>query len=69
MPHVQEHSILEGFLIFLCVFDEDTTEEDEEEAETEEETRADFLRIATVEEPVNAEEEGIAKCFVELSGI
>ena len=69
LPHVQEHSFLEGFLVLLRVFNEDAAREDEEEAEAEEEACADLLRVATVEKPVDAEEDGIADGFVELSGM
>ena len=64
MSHVEEHSVLECFLVLFRVFDEDATGEDEEETESEEGATADLLRIAEVEEPVNAEEDGVAKSFV-----
>ena len=67
MSHVEEHAILESFLILLCVFDEDAAGEYQEETETEEKPCADFLGIAAVEEPVYAEEDGVANGLVELS--
>ena len=69
LPHVQEHTFLEGFLILLRVFDEDTTREDEEQAESEEEAAAHLLRVTTVEEPMNAKEDGVANGLVELSWV
>ena len=50
--------------VFLRVLDEYSACKDEEQAETKEETAAHFLRVTTVEEPMNAEENGIADCLV-----
>ena len=58
LSHVQEHPLLEGFLVLLCVFNEDAAGEYQEEDEAEEEACADLLRITAVEEPVDAEEDG-----------
>lgn len=69
MSHIEEHAVLEGFLILLCVFDEDAAGEYQEETETEEKACADFLGIAAVEEPMYAEEDGVANGFIELSGM
>ena len=67
MSHVEEHTVFEGFLVLLGKLNEDAAGEDKEEAEAEEEACADLLRVAAVEEPVDAEEDGVADGLVELS--
>ena len=67
MSHIEEHTVLEGFLVLLGKLNEDAAGEDKEEAEAEEEASTDLLRVAAVEEPVDAEEDGVADSLVELS--
>ena len=59
MAHIEEHTVLEGFLILLGVFNEDSAGENQEEAEAKEETSADFLGILLVEIPSYDEEASI----------
>lgn len=67
LTHVEEHAVLEIYLIFLGVLDEDASSEDEEEAEAEEETSTDLLRLTTIEIPMYAKENGIAEGLVKLT--
>ena len=67
LPHVEEHAVLEIYLIFLGVLDEDASSEDEEEAETEEEACTYLLGLTTIEVPMYAKEEGIAESLIELT--
>ena len=67
LAHVEEHAVLEIYLVLLGVLDEDAAGEYHEEAETEEEARADLAGMATVEHPADEEEAGIAEGFVELA--
>ena len=76
LAHVEEHIVLETYLVLLGVFDEYAAGEDEEQTEAEVEARAylgilacaSFLRLhgLPVNPPSDEEEKGVAQGLVEL---
>lgn len=69
LPHVEWERGFECLLHFLGVFYEEAGGEDIRQTESEEESRAYFLRIATVEIPADKEKQGIGDSLIELPGV
>ena len=64
LSHVEWERGFESFLHLFGVFYEEAGGEDIRQTESEEEPRAHFLRIATIETPTDDEEQGIGKSLV-----
>ena len=69
MAHIDEHGGFPGFLYLFGIFDEETGREDGSQAETEKESRADFLRIFMIKYVSDDEKYEIADGFIELAGM
>ena len=69
LPHVQEHSLLKGFLHVFYVFHQETEHKDRRETPAEEETRAHLFFIVMVDDESDKENRDVCKRLVKLSGV
>ena len=67
LAHIEEHTLLESYLILLGVLNEDTAGKDKYEAEPEEIACSHTLGLAPVYPPSHEEEARIADGLIELS--
>lgn len=69
LPHVQEHSLLKGFLHVFYVFHQETEHKDRRDTPAEEETRAHLFFIVMVDDESDKENRDVCKRLVKLSGV